>query len=191
MLKLKQLLSLSLIPALLFFSSPLFAEDNLTITTYYPSPYGSYNETRANKMVIGDVTNATASPSEGVVTFKPKSTPISYSEGSLYYDSSEHTFKYRDNTAWQSMGGSSYSFTYYCYLYPSHGSPLCVDAGGTQRFCPAGFTQRLALGAWGRCCSFTACDCDHHGDWLLVPGATCGSGASSYVSGNAYVCSSN
>jgi hypothetical protein len=31
-------------------------QENLTITTYYPSPYGSYNElTIANRMAVGDV----------------------------------------------------------------------------------------------------------------------------------------
>lgn len=30
-----------------------FSEESITITTYYPSPYGSYNELRANQMSIG------------------------------------------------------------------------------------------------------------------------------------------
>lgn len=36
----------------LFFSSSAFAE-RITITTYYPSPYGVYDELRANKMAVG------------------------------------------------------------------------------------------------------------------------------------------
>jgi len=43
------LLSFSLVT---FFSS--FAEDTLTITTYYPSPYGNYRELRAKRIAIGD-----------------------------------------------------------------------------------------------------------------------------------------
>jgi hypothetical protein len=35
-------------------SAAFAAEDTLTITTYYPSPYGSYNEMRAKRMAIGD-----------------------------------------------------------------------------------------------------------------------------------------
>jgi len=31
-----------------------FAEEKLTITTYYPSPYGSYRELRAQRMAIGE-----------------------------------------------------------------------------------------------------------------------------------------
>ncbi|MDD5518816.1 MAG: tail fiber domain-containing protein [Candidatus Omnitrophota bacterium] len=44
---------LSLLLALTF--NPLaFAEDTLTITTYYPSPYGVYREMRSQRMAIGD-----------------------------------------------------------------------------------------------------------------------------------------
>lgn len=32
-----------------------YAADQLTITTYYPSPYGSYNELTTNRMAVGDV----------------------------------------------------------------------------------------------------------------------------------------
>ncbi|MDD5568195.1 MAG: hypothetical protein PHY88_03215 [Candidatus Omnitrophica bacterium] len=38
----------------IFFAFPLFAEDTLTITTYYPSPYGVYRELRAKRIAIGD-----------------------------------------------------------------------------------------------------------------------------------------
>ncbi len=34
-------------------SSFAFSEENLTITTYYPSPYGSYRELTAHRMKIG------------------------------------------------------------------------------------------------------------------------------------------
>ncbi|MFH1414107.1 MAG: tail fiber domain-containing protein [Candidatus Omnitrophota bacterium] len=37
-----------------FFSLLCYAQDTLTITTYYPSPYGSYRELRAQRMAIGD-----------------------------------------------------------------------------------------------------------------------------------------
>ncbi|MFA5150556.1 MAG: tail fiber domain-containing protein [Candidatus Omnitrophota bacterium] len=44
------LLSLSFILAIPFLS---LAEDTLTITTYYPSPYGVYREMRSQRMAIG------------------------------------------------------------------------------------------------------------------------------------------
>jgi len=45
------LISFSLI--CLFFS-PAFAQESLTITTYYPSPYGNYHELRSQRMAVGD-----------------------------------------------------------------------------------------------------------------------------------------
>ncbi len=48
--------SIGLISAvLIFFSTIVFAADeSITITTYYPSPYGSYRELRAQRIAIGD-----------------------------------------------------------------------------------------------------------------------------------------
>ncbi|MFA5150618.1 MAG: hypothetical protein WC937_06715 [Candidatus Omnitrophota bacterium] len=37
-----------------FLFTPLLAEDSITITTYYPSPYGVYREMRAKRIAIGD-----------------------------------------------------------------------------------------------------------------------------------------
>lgn len=98
------------------------AEESFTITTYYPSPYGSYNELRTNKMVIGDVdASSTPSPSQGAVTFSPVSEPTAYSEGTLYYDSSTHNFKYRNNSSWQALGGQPVATGLY---------GLCMDNAG-------------------------------------------------------------
>lgn len=35
-------------------NSSCFAQEQITVTTYYPSPYGSYNELRSKMMAIGD-----------------------------------------------------------------------------------------------------------------------------------------
>jgi len=107
--------------------SAVFAEETLTITTYYPSPQGTYDELRANKMVIGSFT--AVSPSKGAVTFTPVSTPASFSEGTLYYDNNEHGFKYRNNTGWQSMasGGIDYGQCYYQPIALSTGYTSCND----------------------------------------------------------------
>src|SRR3989338_7922827 len=86
-------------------------EETLTITTYYPAPYGVYNEMRANKMVIGD-TNASSTPSPatpGVVRFKGLATDPGWGndsqEGALYYNTQENNFKYYNGTVWQKLGG--------------------------------------------------------------------------------------
>lgn len=45
--------SIFLISFLLFFCSTFVLAEDITITTYYPSPYGSYRELRAQRMGIG------------------------------------------------------------------------------------------------------------------------------------------
>ena len=54
MLKKKFLSFLPLILLLSAFTHPALADESITITTYYPSPYGSYKELRAQRMAIGD-----------------------------------------------------------------------------------------------------------------------------------------
>ena len=43
-----------LLPALFLFPLLSFAQENITITTYYPSPYGSYRELRVQRLAIGE-----------------------------------------------------------------------------------------------------------------------------------------
>ncbi|MDD5120017.1 MAG: tail fiber domain-containing protein [Candidatus Omnitrophica bacterium] len=50
----KLLRSLGLISFFLFFSLVLAFAEEITITTYYPSPYGSYRELRSTRVAIGD-----------------------------------------------------------------------------------------------------------------------------------------
>ena len=49
----------------------------------------------------------------------------------------------------------SYSYTYYCFNNNEDrwgGTPLCVDYGGSQGYCPtAGEIQKKVLGEWGTC----------------------------------------
>jgi len=46
--------NVGLLSFLLFFSSNFSFAEDITITTYYPSPYGSYRELRSARMAIGD-----------------------------------------------------------------------------------------------------------------------------------------
>ena len=39
---------------LISFSGVSFGQEQLTIVTYYPSPFGVYNELRSKRMAIGD-----------------------------------------------------------------------------------------------------------------------------------------
>jgi hypothetical protein len=38
---------------LVILSSLSFSQESIVVTTYYPSPFGSYNELRANRMAVG------------------------------------------------------------------------------------------------------------------------------------------
>ena len=98
---------------------PECVTDTLEIETYYPSPYGYYEELRGDKIIVGDTDNSrideTHLPPSGTLTFEPKSyaeitnTGTSY-EGAIYYDSFDREFKYYDkNSSWQPLvGGGDY-----------------------------------------------------------------------------------
>jgi len=51
------LVNILLVNICLLFASDCFAEE-ITITTYYPSPYGSYNSLQADKLGVGDNDNS-------------------------------------------------------------------------------------------------------------------------------------
>ncbi|MFA5005733.1 MAG: hypothetical protein WC561_06395, partial [Candidatus Omnitrophota bacterium] len=52
-MKFKCLLLLGIL-SIFSFSPFALAEEKITITTYYPSPYGSYNQLQADKLGVGD-----------------------------------------------------------------------------------------------------------------------------------------
>jgi len=49
--------SIFLISFLLFFCATLVFAEDITITTYYPSPYGSYNALQVDRLGVGDNNN--------------------------------------------------------------------------------------------------------------------------------------
>ena len=73
--------------ALLISPASLFAQNNqtesLTITTYYPSPFGVYR-------------NMQLYPSELPVGTAEQ-------EGVMYYDKNTHSIRYRNDTGWQNI----------------------------------------------------------------------------------------
>ncbi|MFA5038975.1 MAG: hypothetical protein WC732_04780 [Candidatus Omnitrophota bacterium] len=52
------------LPVMFFFTKPAFAQEQLTVTMYYPSPYGVYQEIRADRVTIGWTTPAAANSGE-------------------------------------------------------------------------------------------------------------------------------
>jgi hypothetical protein len=86
-----------------------FAEESLTITTYYPSPYGSYNELSTNKLALGGEGSATSPMNKGSIRFNEILTgnPTG-SAGELAYFGSSVGFKYHGggSTGWKSFGSA-------------------------------------------------------------------------------------
>jgi hypothetical protein len=184
--------------------------EKITISTFYPSPYGSYNELQSNKMAVGDTNrdgqlSADDQPAgEGQlqvsrsVIFTPLSGTPSYDvrEGEVVYDASNKSLRYFNGANWQPLGGLCY--TQYCYNpgssygSVSYGTPVCPSGLivlGVRGPCENGFVLRKSLGAWGYC----------HNDknnqsYFLPPGGTCGpaslnySNGFSYRIGQAYLC---
>jgi len=74
--------------------------EQLTITTYYPAPYGVYREFESRRMVIGDDSMPTQ---DGVINFQELDADPAFADaGTMYYNSAEG-FKYYDGSSWNSV----------------------------------------------------------------------------------------
>jgi len=65
------------------------AQDSLTITTYYPSPYGSYSELQLSPHT------------------PPVATCNANARGTLYYDSGDNNLKICNGSSWINVGGTT------------------------------------------------------------------------------------
>ncbi len=78
--------------------------EKITITTYYPSPHGVYNEMKTRKLIVGDIDED--SPERGVIRFESLNSPPEEGEkGDLCFDSGANKFKYYDGFEWKAMMG--------------------------------------------------------------------------------------
>ncbi len=124
-----------------FFLGYIFAQGNeqITITTYYPSPYGSYQELRANVLAIGvgetlpDPTIA-AQRDLRLVNFQgiagpppmaafPGATPVQM-DGTIYYDSTLNDFFYYSDSALATIGWPWMYLDQPCYT--AYQSAACI-----------------------------------------------------------------
>jgi len=96
----------------LVITMPVYAQDGeeITLTTYFPAPYGDYNTLKAKKLAVG--TNSIMPSKDGIINFSiiddNASSPAG-TEGSLYYSMKGSKFKYHDGSAsnpWKSFSGS-------------------------------------------------------------------------------------
>ena len=93
--------------ACLFFNVVCYAQETLTITTYYPSPDGIYNNLNANffqadRVAVGDGNDPTVM-ANGVLDFLPLGADpavVGGSTGSIYYNNPTNTLRYYNGTIW-------------------------------------------------------------------------------------------
>ncbi|MFH1246078.1 MAG: hypothetical protein V1662_06310 [Candidatus Omnitrophota bacterium] len=148
--------------------------EEITITSYYPSPYGVYRDLETKKShAVGDIGSGSGTAGinkvgdlaqgelwvEKGVIFKPQAAdPAAAKKGELIYNSTEDTFKHFNGSAWVTQAG-------YCYTYYSNSMASCD--------CPAGETKRKDLGSWGYCYYLDDCIPHNTFDTFRPPGLSC------------------
>ena len=114
--------------------------ESITITTYYPSPYGSYKDLQTKRLVIGD----DAMPdTDAVVNFQGLGSDPSFShDGALYYSNVKHEFRYYDGgiAAWRRIGG------FEDFLIVQNSRSLHGDSKGVWVYCPPGYIRIACSG---------------------------------------------
>jgi hypothetical protein len=132
-------------------------EESFTITTYYPSPYGSYNELQTNKFAVGD-TDGSGSLSVGdqppangqiytarSVIYKPQSSLPAFDvrEGELVYSDSDNKFYYYDGASWVAQGGGTAVMYLSCAWGVDFQTNQTTDwaTSCTPPSCPSGWTS--------------------------------------------------
>ncbi|MFH0856011.1 MAG: hypothetical protein V1869_05875 [Candidatus Omnitrophota bacterium] len=163
----------------LMFWAPVVFADDVTITTYYPSPYGSYSQLQANRLAVGDTDGngslgASDQPSrDGDMRFKPQ---------------------IGDPTAWPAGGIGQVSYSRVKdSLYHYNGSTWVPSGGGGcyvsySAVCLPGFTRESSsIGTWYGCAVSGSTGLSY--SFFIPPGGGgCPLGFFIAISGSAYVC---
>ncbi|MFH1645405.1 MAG: hypothetical protein ABIB11_03200 [Candidatus Omnitrophota bacterium] len=99
---------LSLVLLLLPVSSLKAETEEITLSTYYPAPYGEYEDLEANtfacgRVSVGSLTNIPAD--DGVMHFEGiVNDPATANSGDMYYNNTSNSIRYYDGTQWLSIG---------------------------------------------------------------------------------------
>jgi hypothetical protein len=112
---------IAIIAVVLLSTGAVLAEDTeeMTLTTYYPAPYGDYDEITtdtiaANRIAVGDVGMPI---NDGVINLQPinddpatgGSIPAGM-KGSIYFSGKSNELKIHNGIAWQSLGTESQAY---------------------------------------------------------------------------------
>ncbi len=130
-----------------------FAEgEKITITTYYPAPYGVYNKLQSKKLAVGDtdddgqITSADLPNRNGDIRLKPQPNDpaiwFSGEEGQFAYSSMDDALYHYNGSDWVKQGGGGG-----CYV--EYGLPTAQPVGAACTV--SGFTVRGSAGGWGYC----------------------------------------
>ena len=90
------------------------SEESITFTTYYPAPYGSYNELQTNKLAVGYSTSAGLPNINGDISLFPHSgNPASWAagkQGEIAYASTDgYLYVYNNSSfGWVKQGGGGW-----------------------------------------------------------------------------------
>ncbi len=146
---------------ILFLNSHVFSQETFTITTYYPSPYGSYNELRVNQMTVGSSYQTASGLSDGdlfvsgsigIGTTDPRS-KLEISGGGIQIDNdaascdatkagtiryNSGVLEYCNSTSWTSVQILQGAL---CGMY--YNGVLITSCSGSNPLtsCPSGYTQ--------------------------------------------------
>jgi len=124
MLKSRKLLLLSLFS---LFSPLVFAEESITITTYYPSPYGSYNELATNRLAVGMLDAADQPNRDGDIRLKvysgnPQTDGLDGKQGEILFSSEDSGSLFLHNgSEWVAAGGGGGA------CYTNFGQNTCAN----------------------------------------------------------------
>lgn len=94
------------------FSCFSFGQEQITITTYYPSPSGSYQALEARRLVIGNTAMPTVN---GLVHFQGLAAdPAFAQDGVMYYNSTTRQFRYFNagTGLWQNVSRTCQRFNF-------------------------------------------------------------------------------
>ena len=167
---------------ILFFPPFLFAEE-ITITTYYPSPYGVYNQLQTNRLAVGYTDAADQPNRDGDIRLKaqpgdPTTTWPAGTTGQFSYSSTQDSLYHYNGSAWvASSGGTS---------YVDYSMPAGRSVGSACSI--SGFTIKGDLGSWGYC--YGPGYFGGIASFFRPPGGGCPSGWGGCADvGEAYVCS--
>jgi len=127
-----------------------FADDQqqgetFTITTYYPSPYGSYNELSTNKFAVGYNTSGDQPDRDGDIRLKPQigdpAIWVNGKEGEIAYSSTKDTLYVNNGSSWVAQGAGGTIYTIECSWSCSGLSWGSCTSSCTPPDCASGFTS--------------------------------------------------